>query len=434
MKKLFTFICAMAMIAVYADNVVVGDNSYYNFVAIEDKPLGMLKTMFGDTTLIEGEYQTGYFIKRFSLYSQKAPEGYVEPDTAYAYFNLQDMYDGELYKMTDHIGLGTFFDQIEYTDANTITPFLVFTQERGGQYSTSFGIQPLDYSTSDTIIIKGEPSLKTNNYSTKIGDDFDIKVYFNTGYPFEMDSLTGNERAKYTIYKSLTDSTMVATEYTDSMTLNLKDEAHPLIAGVDTMSIFMPRPELGKYFLKITSDWAKGNQTFVLSVQDTISVTTSFDKKEYIIGTDKSAKLNVHMEYGYPYIQSKDSLPPTITLKTTLLNVKDSVVLSSDTLSSKKLNHDQVLDIDLSNITNEYLTAHHDSVILELNILFSGEERYSNKFLLPIKSSSTGIKNVAKAVADKKSIYTIQGVKLNCTKEALRKGVYIIDGKKEIVK
>lgn len=441
MKKIFTFICAMAIIAVYASNEVVGNNKDYDFITIQEDSLKTLSINFGDTIITGTDYHAGHYIKVFKLLAQNIPSDYNEPDTAYAYYNLQDMYGGELYDFTENTNLSDYFGELGTLDTNWIAYNIIFTQNRGGVYSTSFGIQPLDYSSCDTIIVKDEPSLKTNNFSTKLGDDIDLIAYFNTGYPFSMDSLTGNEQAKYTFYKSINDSTMVETGYTDSLKLHLKDEAHPLIAGIDSMSVHIPSPTPGLYYLKFTSDWATANKTFVLSIQDTIRVATSFDKEEYNIGTEKSAKLNVHMEYGYPYIHSKDSLPPSITLRTTIMNVKDSlylandsVVLASDTLATKTLNHDETLTIDLSKVTSDYLAEQHDSVFVQLEILFSGNEMYSKRILLPLKSGTTGINKVVKAVADKQSIYTIEGVKLNCSKEALRKGVYIINGKKEVVK
>lgn len=430
----------MAMIAVYADNKVRGTSQDYSFIKVEEEPWVTSQIIKDDGTKEkwEGEgFHAGILVKPVNLLATDIPEDFQMPDTSYLYITITDMYGRKHLEIIEKNAAQDFFSQMAEGQLDEIKKrsAMEVLISRGGVYSAEFGICPLDYSSCDTLEIVDEPSLSMKNLSVQLGDDLNATAYFNTGYPFDMNSLTGNESAKYVIYSYINDSTKVETGYTGSATLKLKDEDHPLIAGLDSMAIKMPCPSPGCYQVEVTSDWATGNKVYELIVKDTIKVTTSFDKAEYSLDVDKAAKLNVHMEYGYPYIAPTESYPvPTVALKTTLMNETDSLVFASDTLASKTLNHDAEVEIDLSKITNDYLSEHNDSVNLTLNVTFSGANMYSKKYVLMVRQNSTGIKTLKLEEKANSAIYTIGGVKMNCNKEALPKGLYIINGKKEIIR
>lgn len=428
------------MIAVYADNEVSSSNQDYSFIKVEEDPWVTLKIIKDDGTKEDwkGEgFHAGIFGKTVKIVATDIPEDIQMPDTSYLYITMTDMYGKKHSEKIEKDAAKAFFSQITdgMLDEITKRSAMEVLVSRGGIYSAEFGFVPVNYLSRDTLEVVDEPSLTMRNLYVELGKDLNATADFCTGYPFDMDSLTGKESAKYVIYSYLNDSTKVETGYSGFKALNLKDEAHPLIAGWDSMAVKMPCPSPGRYQIEVTSDWATGNKVFGLIVRDTIKVATLFDKAEYTLGEDKVAKMNVHMEYGYPYIAPTESYPvPTVALKTTLMNETDSLVFASDTLASKALNHDAEVEIDLSKITSDYLAEHNDSVNLTLNILFSGANMYSKKCVLTVKQNSTGIKTLKLEEKAKSAIYTIDGVKLNCNKEALPKGLYIINGKKEIIK
>lgn len=421
------------MIAAYAGTTLVSTDPRFSFAEIKDFSF-ISSVPLQKNPLIPWDgngYHAGVFTTMFTAYAEQVPEDYIETDSMNFHVRMSDIYN-----------LSTIESSKEFEDfypgsfENSESCSLSFSQNRGGTYIYAFDIDKMSIHVLDTIVVVDEPSIYSPDLgSLNVGEDLDATFYLTTGYPFDMDALTGNEYVTYKIYSVVNDSTKIETGNEGSKSLRLKDEAHPLLAGLDSISVEMFEPAPGKYCIQYESNWSTANIAFDFDVNDTISVSTKLDKDVYTYDTDKTAKLSVHASYGYPFIPVTKEYPiPTVTIATKIMDTADSLVIANDTLATKALNYDGTLDIDLSKVTSEYLTENKDSVALTLDVLFNGKSMYNKSIPIVFSHSSTGIEKPKTDGTGKHSIYTLSGVKQNCEKESLPNGVYIIDGKKQVVK
>lgn len=401
----------------------------YDFISVDNYHLKTTYGFSGDSlTEWSGDgYHAGLFNWGFTMNASQVPTDYVVPDEAMYRFILTDMYGNS--PIVEEQDLKTEFKKIKYHKSYTQAMEGVFTLTRGGRYAVDLSISPIDYSHRDTIDIVDEPSLRAKDLEIKKGEDLMGTVYFNTGYPFNMDELTGKEYGTYKIYKVMEDSSLVYMECRDSVQLNLKNEDQPLVAGMDSMLVLMFTPEVGKYKVVLKSDWAPGNGEYDITVADELSAYAYLDKEKYTIGEDNKAKLSINMEYGFPYIQPTEEYPtPSVIISTNLLGKVDTLVIADDSLASKKLDCTASMDIDLSGITVEYLSE-NNSVDMEVNVVFNGTCQYTATLPIVFTDSPSGIDKISDD-RQPKAIYSIDGVKQNGKLSQLPSGIYIVDGKK----
>ncbi len=366
-------------------------------------------------------------------------------DKLNALFTLTDKYGKEYVRFDNSEDLlENVNDYLEYSEGNndetTIQYMHTFSLDRGGEYTVRNYIDFMDYDKSENIIVKDDPSLRiVANTVVKTGNDVSLLAFYNTGYPFDMNSLTGQEKARITLYKHLDDS-KAAEVYSKQFPLNLKDEAHPLIAGIDSLAILFEKPELGAYTIRLESDWgAIETRDVGMSVQDTLRASVSLDKEAYVLPTDKKARLGIKMDYGYPHIYpAKPDIIPTIRISALLMQkadtlLCDSMKLANDTLQTKDLLYDNAWELDLTKIDQSKLDDNAAEKKLYVTIHFNGTEQYNAVIPLTIQPTATGISSVSATGEDEEAVYTLNGMRLN-PKGKLPAGVYIRNGKKIVVK
>lgn len=372
----------------------------------------------------------------------------IQLDTLTALFTLEDKYGREHFRANFS---SEVLDQVnEYLEFESgywgpdSSPYMSsFSFERGGEYIFRTQFDFIGFDKQETITIYDEPSLRViPDPVVRIGEDADIMAYFNTGYPYDINSLTGEEYAKVTIYKQLTDST-AAELFTQQYPLHLKDEAHPLVAGIDSLQLKFEKPELGDYLIRIETNWdAVETRDLFVSVQDTLRATVSLDKQTYDLTTDKNAQLHIKMDYGYPHVGAvKPDTIPTIRIAANLMNVDkemtsteifaDTLVLANDTLATKDLLYEGDWTLDLTKIDSSVL-AEGDSTHFQIAIIFNGGQQYET--IIPVKliPSATGITTVTEQRTDD-DIYTLNGIRISPNQQ-LPPGIYIRKGRKVIIK
>lgn len=372
----------------------------------------------------------------------------IRLDTLTALFTLQDTYGREhfrsnlsgevLHEVNDYLA----FEAGYYGESSF--PFLIgFSFARGGEYIFRSQFDFIGFDKQEAVTIYDDPSLCViPDPVVRIGEDADIMAYFNTGYPYDINSLTGEEYAKVNIYKQLTDST-VAELLAQQYPLHLKDESHPLVAGIDSLQLKLEKPELGDYLIRIESSWdAIETRDLFVSVQDTLRATVTLDKQTYDLATDKNAQLHIKMDYGYPHVAAvKPDTIPTIRIAANLIKAiddstttkifADTLVLVSDTLATKDLRCEGDWIFDLTKIEGSGLTE-GDSTHLQVAIIFNGGRQYETEIPLKLKPAATGITSVTEQRTDD-NIYTLNGIRIS-PHQQLPPGIYIRNGKKVIIK
>ena len=364
-------------------------------------------------------------------------------DTLTAFSSFTDMYGREHWRDDNSKNILSAVNRYIKYSAVRSTFVTGPTLSRGGVYAVRTYIDFLEFDKRDTITIKDDPTLRIScNTVVKRGSDVNVMAFYNTGYPFDINSLTGNEYAKVTVYKHITDST-AAEMSTQQFQLHLKDEAHPLVAAIDTLDLRIQKPEPGAYTMRFESNWnAVKNRDLPISVQDTLRATVSLDKQTYNLSTDKKARLNLTMDYGYPHISAmKPDTIPTIRISAVIKESAqhgdtifcDSLKMANDSLQTKDLLYKGDWELDLTQIDQSKLNGTSAEKQLHVTISFNGQKQYAAVLPVSIMSNATGITHISASGQNEEAVYTLNGVRVN-PKHRLPAGVYIRNGKKAVVK
>lgn len=132
---------------------------------------------------------------------------------------------------------------------------ITFDMHRGGKYECLLNIESLNFKETKTVVIYGAPGIDVSGLDTNTsGQDVNLEVECNTGYPYDYSSLLGNEYAKLTIYKVNEDKT--ETEIlSNEVELPFKKANKPLVAQIEKFSVTMKKPDAGTYRLHLESNW-----------------------------------------------------------------------------------------------------------------------------------------------------------------------------------
>lgn len=374
--------------------------------------------------------------KRKDLYP---PEIFYDTLTAMSTFS--DCYGHEICRLNEskqicHL-VNSFF---KYgTMILNSNPNIAFSLERGGKYVYRTILDFIGIDKADTMTVYDDPSLRVNGiFTVKTGQDFNISGFYNTGYPYDINSLTGEEYADVTIYKMETESTG-REAFKHRFSLHLKDETHPLLAGWDSLLVNIIKPEIGSYIMRFETNWdAVATRDIPLSVEDTLRANVALDKEVYDLASEKKARMTLTMDYRYPHIQPTKSDPvPTIYVAATLLKDKeatdflmtDTLKLVSDTMAIKNLNYIGEWNLDLSKIDASKLTEGYSTYQLKVNIIFNNEKQYEKFLPVDLKTIATGISHVTAPRIDNEPVFTLDGIRVD-TSKPLPQGIYIQKGKK----
>ena len=375
---------------------------------------------------------------------------------------LKDVYGREI-KRCDFIeeiedGIEALIEGV--SERGDHAPFVIFDLARGGEYVFGSFIDFLNIDKEEPVTVYDNPSIRIiGDNLVKVGNDVQVTAFFNTGYPYDINSLTGEEYADVTLFKMETDSTAYELDKQRYPLLKLKDEAHPLLAGIDTVTVKMEKPEPGLYVLRYETNWtAVEGRDIYITVEDTLRATVTLDKEAYDLATDKSGRMTMTMDYRYPHIGAvRPDVEPTIRVFATLFKDKelkdslmtDSLILVSDTLATKDLHYKGDWDLDWTKIDAAKLadieedvqpgeddpdSAEDDGTYqLKVTIHFNGSQQFKKVIPVAMTPVPVGISPATALRSDDEAIYTLSGLRVN-TRHPLKSGIYVRKGKKIIGK
>lgn len=424
MKKFLLLLCLTTMVTAYAINHThrVGDNPDYQFIKIKfdslfsqykDPITGNIITSIGD------DFHVGDLYKFIRLNTIKHTDSVPEKSDCYLY--VTDIYGFQRLESHYPSIITAFIKDLPITSLDIS---LTCPLTRGGRYYVDFGMEGIEYHSKDTISVRSEPTILSGDLSTTVGENAKVVTYYTTGYPYDMDDTTGKKCAKYQISYWENDSTLVPTEYNDSVTLRLKDVDHPLIEGIDTLEVSTPSLKPGKYHWKVDTDWGAGTKEFDFDVCDTLRVTAAFEKDKYLIRDSTkqdTAKLLLHLERTYPYIKTNYMFPkPFVKIRTSLIDYKidfwHDVDVADDSLQYKPLNMDTEIDIPLSDLIN----LQSDEYVMNFRVLvtINGDLLYSQTLPMYFYANEDAVSQIrTNTVSQNKKettgIYGIDGKKYN---------------------
>ena len=392
-----------------------------------------------DQDSLRAGIETIIYYFEITLTEREWPESQL--DTLTALFTFSDLYGRELVRLNASKEImkcvNNFIKYHTYGSFDSNNKDYLLSQ--GGKYELRTIFDLLNIDRKDTVTIYDDPSLRVNgSFTIKTGDDFDIAGYYNTGYPYDINSLTGEEYADVTIYKMETDSTGRET-FKHRFPLHLKDEAHPLLAGWDSLFVNIIKPEIGPYIMRFETNWdAVETRNISLSVEDTLRATITLDKDTYNFASDKQATMHMTMDYSYPYIHEMEpDTIPTIRVAASLFRdnsltdmlFTDTLKLVSDTLSTKDLHYVSDWNLDWTKIDASELTPEDSTYYMKVSIIFNLSEQYNTIIPLRVDNSVTNIRSAAVWSSNDEETYTLDGIRVD-TSKPLPRGIYIQKGKK----
>ena len=375
-----------------------------------------------------------------------------EPANPVIEVSLSDPYGRIPFLKGDSSVIIAMVGDLKFTDMYGIKVGFSKDVMRGGQYVYRNYIPCIDYLYEETVEIKDEPTVRMKFGDVKVGNDIEVKAVYNTGYPYDPSQFTGNEKATMRLYALGKDDQGNATETEMMMsqkTLRLYRPDQPLVAAIDALHLTLYDPEPGEYRLNMSSDWTHKNANrddILIVVKDTLRASVRMAKQNYVAGTDKSVKLHMKMNYGYPYVQVVEpDKNPTVRIKTLVL-VPSEVdgVEKTDTLvnmttpiedaawADHPLNWEG--DIETPALeTQEGAPLAETRMVAEVSVIFNDGEQFKTSvpFAFVPQSTSTAIRSLMDAGSSDETWYDLQGRSVT---PSTAHGVYIHNHQKVVVK
>ena len=175
------------------------------------------------------------------------------PENTMAKVSMTDKY-GEVQgeKLSD---LSRLFNASKFSKKQSSSFNNFLTMHRGGEYECLFEIEALNIKEAQAIVLYGASGFDISGLETNAsGNDINLEVECNTGYPYDYSSLLGNEYAKVTVYKVNGDNTETVV-LSDEIELPFKKANKPLVAQIATLPIIIEKPNPGTYRLHFESNW-----------------------------------------------------------------------------------------------------------------------------------------------------------------------------------
>lgn len=455
-KSLFAAVlCCMTM----SGQSVWAQDDLKSIVTISQEKLFTSNLFEEDRTNIsydtyEGDdLRTGVIVATIKLNADNEKDIEVkEPANTLFEVSLSDPYGRVPFLTRDTKDIEKMVKTLKFVDLYTSTINKAQDVVRGGQYVYRNYIPCIDYLYEETVEIKDEPTVRMKFGNVKVGNDIEVKAVYNTGYPYDPSQFTGNEKATMCLFALGKDDQGNATEIEVAMsqkTLRLYRPDQPLVAAMDALQLNLYTPEPGEYRLKMSSDWTHKNANrddILIVVKDTLRASVSLEKQNYVAGTDKSVKLHMKMNYGYPYVQVVEpDKNPTVRIKTLIL-VPSEVdgVEKTDTLvnmttpiedaawADHPLNWEG--DIETPALeTQEGAPLAETKMVAEVSVVFNDGEQFKTSipFAFVPQSTPTAIRSLMDAGSSDETWYDLQGRPVT---PSTAQGVYIHNHQKVVVK
>ena len=416
------------------------------------------RALYGDNNLIdpytlyEGEeLRAGAINVNINMKIDNETDGdVVAPANQLFHISFTDPYGRVPFQeVTDDI-ISKLFQDLKFVDNTEERHHVIKEICRGGQYVYRNYIPGLDYNYEETVEVKDKPSARVRYESVNVGRNIEVKTYYNTGYPYDVNQFNGSEKATLRLFALGKDDQGNPKETEVVMTekpLRLYRPDQPLVAAFDSMKLTYCDPEPGQYHLKMESNWTQegaNRDNILITVNDTVRCYAALDKSKYVAGTDKVLKLHMKLNYGYPYVTAeKEGEDPTVLVKTYVLtsndNTADTIQTSTHKITNASLaDHplDWENDIDaVLNIEKQEKAPTADSYLyVKVEVIFNGKTQYKKTipFDYIAKVAPTGVKSITENLPANDHWYGIQGTYMDS--KPVQNGVYIHNQKKVIIK
>ena len=455
MKKFMMTLSAVFCCAIISvENVQAQDGGKINFTVTQGKK----KTLhfFRDDNTINPELNQGEELRSGQINVNvtinainETGDDVVTPANQLLHVSFTDPYGRIPFLSESNDVVSDMFRELKYSDILKIMNFGGVIC-RGGQYVYRNYIPGIDYKFEETVEVKDEPSARVRYNSVKVGKDIEVKAFYNTGYPYDVNQFNGSEKATLRLFALGKDNNGNPKETEVLMTekpLRLYRPDQPLVAALDSIKLTYCDPEPGQYRLQMESNWMQegaNRDNILITVNDTVRCFAALDKSKYVAGTDTDMKLHMKLNYGYPYVTAETSDNyPTVTINTYVMTSDDNTAETIQTSTFKITGAylaDQPLDWEGDIKTAEYIEENEKtplsdtSLYIKVEVVINGYTQYTK--IIPFDYIAETTPNSIRAITDNQPAddhwYDIQGIRMDS--KPAQSGIYIQNHKKVIIK
>ena len=353
------------------------------------------------------------------------------PDDTSVHSSLSTIYGTPIWD--ERADLGSFFEELGYTEGNALNITLkMLNLLQGGVYKYKMKFPALNMDKEEELVFYDVANMrKTGRTFCNVGevDKMSMLYIFNTGYPFNQDTLQAENKVKFQLFSVDKDNQKHGLDEREK-TFSLLDREKPLVACIDTVAYdgFGQLRELGpgEWFLSMSCDWNNIERIMNVTVNDTLRAEMKLDKELYVQGEDKKAKVSFKMDYGYPYINAVDDEQlPTVRFFTELkarfkddVEEKDSTYTDSLIVADRKFAEEHVylekeVEIDLDNLLSHYVFENDvDTLSLNAIIIFEGSTQKDEKLKLLVKRNGTSVTSISPDNDGPAEYYNLNGQRI----------------------
>ena len=395
-------------------------------------------------------YWVGSFHYFFTLkiYGMQIPSDFVVPDDLVCKMSVHDAYGNYILDADQSAVIKRALTDPLLTDQEIYTQINQINIDLGGYYVFNAYLNFMNWDRTFNQEIHDPASVRVfGDPEPRLGENMDFNVFFNTGYPYDIASYSGNENVNYRFEYKAPKSTESVHLTSGNLPLTFAQSTTPLRAVRDSLHLFVEKPSIGYYVLSLESDtWpVANNKEYEFIVSDTVRADASIDRD--VIDLDKDHEINASawVNYGFPYIPAvkpdSDTIPydtvPTVRFITTMkysynpnLAIRDTLAVVDPAFGENDIDLSRDMKIDLNKIVRDSLTNEF-SPFVNVEVNFNGKRVFDKNFNLTIVNTPSAVEEVVAVLPEsRRGIYNIMGVKMNVPFEQLPRGIYIVDGKK----
>ena len=450
MKRLITSLTAL----LFATHLLA-QNPYEGVFTVEEK--GIITTTVYDKDLNVHTYEgdeivAGVIQTSVHLHADNKHHVDIIPPADFTiHSSFTDVYGRVVMNTVDKKRLEEAFATLQFVTSYNANTHIASRVMRGGKYIYKNYIPAFNYCYEQFFEVKDNPSVYVVANKVKAGQDFKVKAYFNTGYPYNPSDFNKDMKATLRLYALGKDSEGNDTETELVMAqkpLQLYRPDEPDVAAIDILQLNLCDVQPGEYLAKLSSDCTldgANRDDIYINVCDTLRASARLLKPTFDASVDKVFKVHLKMKYGYPYIQKQETDErPTVHVYTTIVSkhmeegieVTDVVDEQKTHLADDKYGTqglDWEGDIDFTELKyQENTPLERTNLEAQVRVEFNGETQYTATLpFVYIPASQTAVRQIERpaTIGADAVWYDLQG-RRQPDASMLGKGLYLTNGQK----
>ena len=450
MKRLITSLTAL----LFATHLLA-QNPYEGVFTVEEK--GIITTTVYDKDLNVHTYEGDEIVAGVIQTSVHLHADYkhhvdiIPPADFTIHSSFTDVYGRVVMNTVDKKRLEEAFATLQFVTSYNANTHIASRVMRGGKYIYKNYIPAFNYCYEQSFEVKDNPSVYVVANKVKAGQDFKVKAYFNTGYPYNPSDFNKDMKATLRLYALGKDSEGNDTETELVMAqkpLQLYRPDEPDVAAIDILQLNLCDVQPGEYLAKLSSgctlDGANRDDIYI-NVCDTLRASARLLKPTFDASVDKVFKVHLKMKYGYPYIQKQENDErPTVHVYIKIVSkhmeegieVTDVVDelkthLADDKYGTQGLDWEG--DIDFTELKyQENTPLERTNLEAQVRVEFNGETQYTATLpFVYIPASQTAVRQIERpaTIGADAVWYDLQG-RRQPDASTLGKGLYLTNGQK----